>query len=298
MSLQPTDAAADPRLEAVVIPRLHDLGGFEVRRALPSAQRRMIGSFVFFDQMGPASFGQGHGIDVRPHPHIGLATVTYLFDGEILHRDSLGSVQAIRPGEINWMTAGRGIVHSERTAPETRAAGGPLSGIQTWVGLPLADEETTPSFFHHGADTLPVVEGDGMSARILIGSIFGAKSPVRTFSEMFYADVVLKPGARLQIPTDHEERGLYTVDRPVEIDGRSCAPSQLLVLKPGAEIVVDAPEGGRVMLLGGAPMDGPRHIWWNFVSSSKERIEAAKEDWKQGRFEKVPGESEFIPLPD
>lgn len=288
----------DPRLEAIIVPRLHDLGGFEVRRALPAVERRMIGSFVFLDQMGPASFPPGRGIDVRPHPHIGLATVTYLFSGEILHRDTLGSVQAIRPGEINWMTAGRGIAHSERTDAPVRAAGGPISGMQTWVGLPKAHEEAEPSFAHHGPDALPVVESDGMRARILIGSAFGAKSPVRTFSEMIYADIALDPGARCQLPTDCAERGLYIVAGTIAIDGFTYGASQLLVLKPGAEIVVDAPEGARLMLLGGEPMDGPRHLWWNFVSSSKERIEAAKRDWKEGRFGKVPGDDEFIPLPE
>ncbi|HLG87929.1 MAG TPA: pirin family protein [Alphaproteobacteria bacterium] len=285
-------------LESVIIPRLHDLGGFEVRRALPSAERRMIGSFVFLDQMGPARFPPGRGIDVRPHPHIGLATVTYLFAGEIFHRDTLGSAQAIRAGEINWMTAGRGIAHSERTDAPIRAAGGLVSGLQTWVGLPRTHEETEPSFAHHGTGSLPVVEGDRMTARILIGSAFGAKSPVKTFSEMIYADMALKSGAQIQVPGDVEERGLYIVEGPIEIGGASYAPSQLLVLKPGAEIIVAAPGGARVMLLGGEPLDGPRHLWWNFVSSSKERIEAAKRDWKEGRFGKVPGDDEFIPLPE
>jgi redox-sensitive bicupin YhaK (pirin superfamily) len=248
--------------------------------------------------MGPASFPPGRGIDVRPHPHIGLATVTYLFAGEIFHRDTLGSAQAIRPGEINWMTAGRGIAHSERTDAPIRASGGPVSGLQTWVGLPKAHEEIEPSFAHHGADALPVVEGDGMRAHILIGSAFGGKSPVKTFSEMIYADIALEAGARLQLPGEAEERGLYVVQGPIEIDGASYAASQLLVLKPGAEIVVGAPSGARMMLLGGEPLDGPRHLWWNFVSSTKERIEAAKRDWKEGRFGKVPGDDEFIPLPE
>jgi redox-sensitive bicupin YhaK (pirin superfamily) len=285
-------------LESIIIPRLHDLGGFEVRRALPAAERRMIGSFVFLDQMGPANLPPGRGIDVRPHPHVGLATVTYLFAGEIFHRDTLGSAQAIRAGEINWMTAGRGIAHSERTDAPVRAAGGPVSGLQTWVGLPKTHEETEPSFVHHGAGSLPIVEGDRMKARILIGSAFGATSPVKTFSEMIYADIALEIGARLRVPGDLEERGLYIVEGPIEIDGVPYAPSQLLVLKPGAEIIVSAPAGARVMLLGGEPLDGPRHLWWNFVSSSKERIETAKREWKEGRFGKVPGDDEFIPLPE
>ena len=291
-------ARTGPGLESVIVPRLHDLGGFEVRRALPAAERRMIGAFVFLDQMGPATLPAGRGIDVRPHPHIGLATVTYLFAGEIFHRDTLGSAQAIRPGEINWMTAGRGIAHSERTDAPVRAAGGPVSGMQTWVGLPRSHEETEPSFAHHGAGALPVVEGEGMRTRLLIGSAFGAKSPVTTFSEMIYADIALEAGARIRLPGEFEERGIYIVQGPVEIDGVSYGASQLLVLKPGAEIVVESPSGARIMLLGGEPLDGPRHLWWNFVSSSKERIEAAKHDWKEGRFGKVPGDDEFIPLPE
>jgi len=284
-------------IEAIIAPRPRDLGGFTVARVLPAAERRMVGPFVFLDQMGPADFAPGSGIDVRPHPHIGLATVTYLFRGEILHRDSLGSVQPIRPGEINWMTAGRGITHSERTPPAIRADGGTLAGMQSWVALPKDDEETAPSFAHHGAAALPVVDGEGRRVRVLIGTIYGARSPVRTFSETLYADVTLTSGATLQVPAEPEERALYLVDGTVEIAGETVAPGRLLVLRPAAEIAVTARSAARLMLLGGAKLDGPRHLWWNFVSSSRERIEQAKVDWRDGRFPPVPGDGEFIPLP-
>jgi len=284
-------------LEAIVVPRARDIGGFEVRRVLPSIERRMVGPFVFLDQIGPVDFAPGTGIDVRPHPHIGLATVTYLFAGEILHRDSLGSVQAIRPGDINWMTAGSGIVHSERTGPAVRAAGGTLAGIQSWVALPKSDEETAPDFIHHGSTTLPTVSGEGKQVRVLLGSLFGARSAVRTFSETLYADVALDVGATLPVPAEHEERALYLVDGTVEIGGEAFAPGRLLVLRPATEIAVTARSAARFMLLGGSSMDVPRHIWWNFVSSSAERIEQAKADWQGGRFPTVPGESDFIPLP-
>jgi redox-sensitive bicupin YhaK (pirin superfamily) len=284
-------------LETIVVPHSRDLGGFSVRRVLPAIERRMVGPFAFFDQMGPAMFDPGTSIDVRPHPHIGLATVTYLFEGEILHRDTLGSVQAIRPGEINWMTAGRGIAHSERTGPETRAAGGRLAGIQSWVALPKDDEETEPGFAHHGTAALPTVAGDGKEVRLLIGAAFGARSPVRTFSETLYADIALEAGARLAVPNGPEERALYLVEGTVAIDGEEFAPGRLLVLRPATEIVATARSAARLMLLGGAPLDGPRHVWWNFVSSSRDRIEQAKADWQAGRFPAVPGDSEFIPLP-
>jgi redox-sensitive bicupin YhaK (pirin superfamily) len=284
-------------LETIVVPHSRDLGGFSVRRVLPAIERRMVGPFAFFDQMGPAMFDPGTSIDVRPHPHIGLATVTYLFEGEILHRDTLGSVQAIRPGEINWMTAGRGIAHSERTGPETRAAGGRLAGIQSWVALPKDDEETEPGFAHHGTAALPTVAGDGKEVRLLIGAAFGARSPVRTFSETLYADIALEAGARLAVPNGPEERALYLVEGTVAIDGEEFAPGRLLVLRPATEIVATARSAARLMLLGGALLDGPRHVWWNFVSSSHDRIEQAKADWQAGRLPAVPGDSEFIPLP-
>jgi redox-sensitive bicupin YhaK (pirin superfamily) len=287
-------------VETVIVPRTRDLGGgFEVRRALPSSQRRMVGPFVFFDQMGPAVLRGGRGLDVRPHPHIGLATVTYLFDGEILHRDSLGTVQPIRPGEVNWMTAGRGIVHSERTPPELRGAGeSRLFGIQTWVALPREREETEPAFAHHAADALPLVEGEGKRVRLIVGSLYGARAPVEVLLEMFYADAELSPAARLEVPTEHEERAIYVAEGRIGVGGDIFEAGQLLVLRAAESIVVEAPVASRVMLLGGEPMDGPRHLWWNFVSSSAERIEQAKADWRAGRFPPVPGETEFIPLPD
>lgn len=289
-------------LEVVIVPPTHDLGDrFEVRRALPNRDRRMVGPFVFLDQMGPHVFEPGRGLDVRPHPHVCLATVTYLFDGEIMHRDSVGSVQAIRPGEVNWMTAGRGIVHSERTAPELRGGGAGLFGLQCWVALPTRHEETDPSFAHFGAEQLPELEGEGVHARIVAGSFFGKRAPVPTLSEMFYVDLRLAPGARVDMPPDYPEQALYVVEGTVDLgrDGRFEA-GRLLVLKPGARITLAAGGGApaRVMLLGGEPMDGPRYLSWNFVASSAERIEQARADWANGAFPAVPGETEFIPLPD
>jgi redox-sensitive bicupin YhaK (pirin superfamily) len=289
-------------LETIVIPRTHDLGGgFEVRRALPHKDRRMVGPFVFLDQMGPHVFHAGEGIDVRPHPHIGLATVTYLLDGQIRHRDSLGTVQDIKPGEVNWMTAGKGIVHSERTGPDVRAAGSNLFGLQCWVALPKAKEECDPAFSHTGSQELPILDGDGATARIIAGSYFGKTSPVPVQSPLFYVDLALQPGARLTMPAEYPEQALYVVDGTLDLgrDGRF-ERGQLLVLKPGATVTLAATEnaGARVMLLGGEPMDGPRYLTWNFVSSSSDRIEQAKEDWKAQRFPQVPGETEFIPLPD
>jgi redox-sensitive bicupin YhaK (pirin superfamily) len=240
----------------------------------------------------------GTGLDVRPHPHIGLATVTYLFEGEILHRDSLGTVQPIRPGDVNWMTAGRGIAHSERTPPELRQAGSRLAGIQSWVALPRASEEIEPGFVHHGRDALPVVEGDGKRVRLIAGSLYGARSPSRLLRDMFYADASLDAEARLDLPTEHEERAAHLVAGSIEIGGETFEAGQLLVFRPGEAIAIAAVSLARILLLGGEPMDGPRHIWWNFVSSSKERIEQAKADWKAGRFAAVPGDPEFIPLPE
>jgi redox-sensitive bicupin YhaK (pirin superfamily) len=285
-------------IETIVSGRARDLGGFEVRRLLPSVRRRMVGPFIFFDEMGPATFPPGRGIDVRPHPHIGLATVTYLFEGEILHRDSLGTVQPIRPGDVNWMTAGRGIAHSERTGPETRSAGGRLAGIQAWVALPHDAEETAPAFAHHGRDGLPLLHDDGAEVRLIAGAFLGACSPVETRWETLYADAVLAPGARLPFPAGHEERAVYAVAGDIEITGHPVEPGQLLVLRPGRDVTIEARSPARLMLLGGAAMDGPRHVWWNFVSSSRERIEQAKADWTAGRFDRVPGDPEFIPLPE
>ena len=290
-------AAAD-LIETVIVPRARDLGGFEVRRALPSARRQMVGPFIFWDQMGPAEFILGQGLDVRPHPHIGLATVTYLFEGEVLHRDSLGTLQPIRPGDVNWMTAGRGIAHSERTSPETRASGGRLFGIQAWVALPAAEEETAPDFAHHGREELPMVSGEGKKVRIVAGSLYGERSPVPTFSAMFYADAALEAGAKLPLPAEHEERAVYVAGGAVEVAGDRFDAGQLLVFRPGDEITLVASKPARLLLLGGEPMDGPRHIWWNFVSSRQDRIEQAKADWRAGRFTPVPGDNEFIPLPE
>jgi redox-sensitive bicupin YhaK (pirin superfamily) len=295
----PGDAPACDAIEHMIVPRSVDLGGFEVRRALPHARRRMVGPFVFFDHFGPAVFEAGKGIDVRPHPHIGLATVTFLFDGEIMHRDSLGTAMPIRPGEVNWMTAGRGIVHSERTAPDHRAGGERLHGLQLWVALPAADEEVEASFHHREQADLPVVAGDGKTVRVIAGSLYGERSPVPTLSETIYADAMLAPGSTLPLDADTEERALYIVSGEVDIAGDRFAAHQLLIFRPGDAITVTAATDARVVLVGGAAMDGPRHIWWNFVSSRKERIEQAKAEWKARRFDIVPGdEEEFIPLPE
>ncbi len=295
----PGDRQSCDAIEQVIVPRARDLGGFEVRRALPSARRQMIGPFIFFDQMGPAQFLAGKGIDVRPHPHIGLATVTYLFDGEITHRDSLGSALAIRPGEVNLMTAGRGIVHSERSGAEARASGQNLFGIQSWMALPASHEETAPSFAHLGTDLLPRLEGEGKRVRLIMGSLYGRTSPAEFPYGCFYAEAVLAPGAVLPLDPDYDERAIYVASGRVDIAGQSFDAGQLLVFKPGDRISILAESNARLMLLGGEPMDGPRHIWWNFVSSSEDRIAAAKNDWRERRFDIVPGdESEFIPLPE
>jgi redox-sensitive bicupin YhaK (pirin superfamily) len=293
------DVAASDAIALTIVPRSVDLGDFEVRRALPHSRRRMVGPFIFFDHFGPAEFKSGRGIDVRPHPHIGLATVTFLFDGEIVHRDSLGTAVPIRPGEVNWMTAGRGIVHSERTAPERRGGGERLHGLQCWVAMPAADEEADPSFAHVGAGELPIVAEPGSRVRIVAGSLFGARSPVPTLSETLFADATLSAGATIPFDAETEERALYVVDGVVDIAGDRYDAGRLLILRPGDPITVTAASDARVVLLGGAAMDGPRHIWWNFVSSRKDRIEQAKAEWKAGRFDTVPGdETEFIPLPE
>jgi redox-sensitive bicupin YhaK (pirin superfamily) len=290
--------AENPNVELLIIPPVHDLGdGFHVRRALPNSQRRMVGPFVFFDQMGPTVLRAGSGLDVRPHPHIGLATVTYLFDGEIIHRDSLGNVQPIRPGAVNWMIAGRGIVHSERTAADKRSAGSSLSGIQTWIALPKAEEERDPSFRHYAASELPLIDGEGTSLRLIAGSLFGKQSPVATLSDMFYADATLAANARLPIAAEHEQRAVYIIRGRIDIDGDSFDGGQLVVLRPRQAITLLALTPVQLLLLGGAALDGPRHVWWNFVSSSTDRIEQAKQDWREGRLGHVPGDAEFIPLP-
>jgi len=282
----------------VIVPRVRDIGDFEVHRALPAAERQMIGSFIFFDRFGPVMMKAGQGMDVRPHPHIGLATVTWLFDGTIYHRDSLGSEQAIQPGELNWMTAGKGIVHSERTPALERASGQTMFGLQSWVALPKNLEEVPPAFEHVAQERLPLLSDKGREVRVIAGSLYGETSPVKTHSDLFYADVRLDAGARLPISADHEERGLYLVAGRIRIAGQVFEAGKLIAFKPKSEIVVEALEACHFMLLGGEPADGPRHIWWNFVSSSKDKIEAAKEDWKQARFSIVPGDDkEFIPLP-
>jgi redox-sensitive bicupin YhaK (pirin superfamily) len=294
------DAISCEAIANVVVPRTVDLGdGFSVRRALPSARSRMVGPFIFFDHFGPAEFCAGNGLDVRPHPHIGLATVSYLFDGEIMHRDSLGTAVAIRPGEVNWMTAGRGIVHSERTGAEKRVAGGPIHGLQMWVALPAAKEEMDAAFAHHEVAEFPVIVESGKSVRVVVGSLYGASSPVPVVHETIFGDVHLKADGSLPLDADHEERAVYVVDGVLDIAGDRFEAGRLLVFKPGDKVTLTAVSDAHFVVLGGAPMDGPRHIWWNFVSSRKERIDQAKVDWKAGHFGKVPGdEIEFIPLPD
>ena len=287
-------------LKAVIVPRAADLGdGFTVRRALPSIQSRMVGPFVFFDHFGPTVFKSGKGLDVRPHPHIGLATVTYLFDGEIMHRDSLGTAAPIKPGEANWMTAGRGIVHSERTGPERRIEEDHLHGLQMWVALPADKEEMAPDFAHYAVKEFPMVRDNGKTVRVVIGQAYGKRSPVRTTSETLFADVHLKAGAVLPLDADHEERAIYVIDGEIDISGDKFGGGRLLVFKPGDKITVRAVSDAHLTIFGGGAMDGPRHIWWNFVSSRKERIEQAKADWKLARFDTVPGDDqEFIPLPE
>jgi redox-sensitive bicupin YhaK (pirin superfamily) len=293
------DAFACDQIELMVIPNARDIGGFQVRRALPTARRRLVGPFIFFDRMGPAILRAGQALDVRPHPHIGLSTVTYLFDGKIRHRDSLGTEMVIAPGDVNLMTAGRGIVHSERTPEESRGAPMSVSGLQTWLALPDDKEETAPVFENTGRDLLPQFEFDGASGRLVMGSLSGIRSPVRTDTDTLYADVRLSPGARIKIPADAEERAIYVLDGTVNISGDEFPSDRLLVFRPGDEIVVSSGEGAHFMLFGGASLGSRRYIWWNFVSSSRERIEQAKHEWKTGRFDIVPGdEEEFIPLPE
>jgi redox-sensitive bicupin YhaK (pirin superfamily) len=294
----PGDPYSCAAIEHVIVPRARDLGGFEVRRALPSAKKQMVGPFIFFDQMGPAEFLLTNGIDVRPHPHIGLATVTYLFEGEILHRDSLGTALPIRPGAVNLMTAGRGIVHSERETAEAKAKTRRMFGIQAWAALPKSHEEQAPAFTHHAAEDLPRLEGEGKRVRVIMGELYGAASPVDFPQAAFYAEAVLAPGAVLPLDPDYDERAIYIASGTVDIAGQTFEAGRLLVFRPGDRISVLATSNARLMLLGGDPMDGPRHIWWNFVSSSRDRIESAKADWQAGRFGLVPGdEKEFIPLP-
>lgn len=289
-------------IEIIVESKVRELiDDFKVRRVLPSVKKRMVGPFIFLDQMGPEILSAGKGLDVAPHPHIGLATVTYLFQGEILHRDSLGTKQLILPGEVNWMTAGSGIAHSERTPDESRKTGAAMFGIQTWVALPVEKEENEPTFLHYAKNELPEIEGEGKTVKLIAGALFGEKSPVETASAMFYADVQIKKGAKISVPNEYEERAVYIVEGSLELSSSSekFNAGQLLILKPGEEIVFSSDlENSRIMLLGGEPMSEKRFIWWNFVSSSHDRINQAKEDWKNGKFAPVPEETEFIPLPD
>ena len=295
-----------PAVSLILRGRPRDLGGFTVRRTLPAMQRRTVGPFVFFDHMGPTAQPPGSGMDVRPHPHISLATVTYLFDGEIFHKDSLGSAQAIRPGDVNWMTAGRGIAHSERTSPEVRARGQLLHGIQAWVALPQADEECAPSFAHHPEATLPQVEIGGARLRVIAGDAFGQQSPVKVATRTLYVDAVVPAGATLEVPVDHEERAVYVVSGEMSVTGAPggadadpFTEGDMVILVFGEPLTLRATVDTRAMLLGGARLDGERHIWWNFVSSSPARIEDAKRAWKNGEFARVVGdENEFIPLPE
>ncbi|MFB8342780.1 pirin family protein [Brucella cytisi] len=311
MSWNPTqnpecpEAVSQDAIETLIIPRTRDLGGFEVRRALPAPKRQMVGPFIFFDQVGPAEFLTGGGIDVRPHPHIGLATVTYLYEGAFHHRDSTGADQMVYPGEVNWMIAGNGVTHSERTSEEMRSRPRTAFGIQTWVALPDHAEDTAASFEHHGREALPVIEDEGKQVRLIIGSAWGARAPVKTFTETFYADIILSADAKLPLPDDHEDRGVYVVEGSILIAGTPFAAGQMMVFRPGDRISLTAGEtGARLMVLGGETMNGPRYISWNFVASSQEKIDAAKEawrkgDWEHGRFRLPPGdETEFIPLPE
>lgn len=284
-------------LEAVIEPRQRDIGQFAVARLLPAGLRRSIGPFVFFDHFGPIVLPPGEGMDVRPHPHIGLATVTYLFEGEILHRDSLGYVQAITPGAVNWMTAGRGIVHSERSSDEERAKGPRLHGIQSWVALPQSAEEARPSFAHHPAASLPETSIGEARLRLIAGHGFGLRAPVAVLAPTLYADITMPAGASLAIPPEHRERAIHMAAGEIALEGQIHGPGHMLVLAEGSEPRLSSEAGARLLLLGGEPLDGPRHLFWNFVSSRRERIDQAKRDWAEGRFAMVPGEHDYIPLP-
>ncbi|MEI2805655.1 pirin family protein [Albidovulum sp.] len=292
-------------IETLIIPRARDIGGFEVRRALPAPKRQMVGPFIFFDQAGPAEFLTGQGIDVRPHPHIGLGTVTYLYQGDFHHRDSIGSDRIIRPGALNWMVAGKGVTHSERTSSAARQGPHSLFGIQTWVALPEDREDMEPTFEHHAKDSLPEIEAEGVTARLILGNAYGERAPAILYSETFYLDVILDPGARFPLPDDHEDRGLYITQGSVRIAGQEFEAGRMMVFRPGDRITVQAGEAGaRLMALGGATLNGPRYIWWNFVASSRDRIEAAKQDWRtadwgKGLFDLPAGDrTEHIPAPE
>ncbi|MDS7596344.1 pirin family protein [Agrobacterium tumefaciens] len=294
------DAFACDAIENLIIPRSSDIGGFAVRRALPTRQRRLVGPFIFFDRMGPAILKAGEALDVKPHPHIGLSTVTYLFDGEIKHRDSLGTELVIRPGDINLMTAGRGIVHSERTPENLRGHPLSMSGLQTWLALPDNMEEIDPAFSHTGKEHMPLIDTKGVSGRVVIGSFEGMNSPVSAFTDTLYVDISLEPGVKFPFSANHEERAIYILSGSLEVAGDVFAADQLLVFRPGDDITLKGGANGcHIMIFGGAALNSRRYIWWNFVSSSKERIEQAKQEWRTGRFDIVPGdEEEFVPLPE
>ncbi len=291
-----TDSADSSAIALTIEPRVADLGEFTVRRALPAARQRMVGPFIFFDHMGPAEFPAGSGIAVRPHPHIGIATITYLFEGEIMHRDSLGFVQPIRAGAVNLMTAGSGIVHSERAGDDLDETSR-LHGIQSWMALPDHEEEREPAFRHFPAEDLPELEIDGSTVRIIMGRCFGEESPVTTYSDTLYMECVMPAACKLTVPRDTDELAAYVVSGAVDVDGERYGEGVLMVAEAGQALPLDAVEDSRVMIIGGEPL-GERHIWWNFVSSSLERIEQAKDDWRDGRFDPVPGDDEFIPLPE
>jgi len=285
-------------VSTILKPSTRDLGGFQVQRLLPAFPHKMVGPFIFFDHFGPASFPAGQGIDVRPHPHIGLATVSYLLEGSMIHRDSLGNVQRIEPGDVNWMTAGKGIVHSERTAPEDRVEGHRLHGLQTWVALPRVHEQDEPSFSHHARESLPFVSLPGATMRLIAGTAFGQRAPTPTFSPIFYVAVEMEAGASLALPPEHEERAVYAIEGTVRVDGQAVPLRHMAVLEPWTTAQIDATSASCFTLLGGAKMDGDRLIWWNFVASSRALIDAASARWRARDFPAVPGDAEFIPLPD
>lgn len=289
----------DGAVELVIPARTRDIGGFAVGRVLPAMGRRLVGPFIFFDHMGPVALPVGTGVDVGPHPHIGLATVTYLFEGDIDHRDGLGTMQTIRPGDVNWMVAGSGLAHSERSGAASRARGVHIHGIQSWVALPTEHEEVAPRFEHHPASTLPRVVRPGAVLDVIAGTAFGVRAPVEVFSPTLYVHGRLDAGARLPLDTEHEERALYVVEGSVRVDGHTLAARTMAVLHPGRPLEIEALEPTRLMIVGGAPLGSTRNVFWNFVSSSKERIERAKADWKEGRFAAVPGDpGPPIPLPE
>lgn len=303
MSWQETDDATCENkscsgIKTVIRPKAKDIGGFEVRRALPSAEARTVGPFIFFDQMGPAVFGTGEGIDVRPHPHIGLSTLTWLIEGEIMHRDSLGYTQPIRPGEINWMTAGNGIVHSERTPDDVRARGHALLGLQVWMALPEDKQEIAPSFQHYGADSLTSVTVGESTITVVAGDAFGAQSPVAVYSRTLYADIHMNAGAALDIPSQHEERAIYVIKGSVTLGEEDYSEATMIVLREGEDVPVKTKDGAHIALIGGDKLTKPRRLFWNFAHTDSAKIDEAKQRWKDGGFDPVPGDDEFIPLPE